>query len=221
MVPCRKAERDDIVFRIAEPKVHAWLLTTHSDSREWQENIALFLGLRSDLGGEACCAQPSESMLGRTRAVAPTCAGSLPTQSGCLTALCQCTRPVPSPVHMYSLCFLWSFRSVLKYMHMPRSDRAACNTSSALSACQMNISRNNEYIQKISNRNGSIAHIAGKTYAHPFSTQQAIGTIHIDVYIYISYIHICFGSRACPNDLVQHQPSERSITMKSQKGHSR
>ena len=48
-----------------------------------------------------------------------------------------------------------------------------------------NISRNNEYIQKISNRNGSIAHIAGKTYAHPFSTQQAIGTIHIDVYIYI------------------------------------
>ena len=100
-VHCRKAERDDIVFRIAEPKVHAWLLTAHSDSREWQENIALFLGLRSDLGGEACCAQPSESMLGRTRAVAPTCAGSLPTQSGCSTALCQCTRPVPSPVHMY------------------------------------------------------------------------------------------------------------------------
>ena len=84
-----------------------------------------------------------------------------------------------------------------------------------------NISRNNEYIQKISNRNGRIAHIAGNTYAHPFSTQQAIGTIHIDVYIYISYIHICLGSRACPNDLVQRQPSERSITMKSQKGHSR
>ena len=41
------------------------------------------------------------------------------------------------------------------------------------------------------------------------------------MYIYISYIHICFGSRACPNDLVQRQPSERSITMKSQKGHSR
>ena len=101
LIPQREAERDDIVFRIAEPKVHAWLLTTHSDSREWQENIALFLGLRSDLGGEACCAQPSESMLGRTRAVAPTCAGSLPTQSGCSTALCQCTRPVPSPVHMY------------------------------------------------------------------------------------------------------------------------
>ena len=84
-----------------------------------------------------------------------------------------------------------------------------------------NISRNNEYIQKISNRNGSIAHIAGNTYAHPFSTQQAIGTIHIDVYIYISYIHICLGSRACPNDLVQRQPSERSITLKSQKTHSR
>ena len=50
-----------------------------------------------------------------------------------------------------------------------------------------NISRNNEYIQKISNRNGSIAHIAGNTYAHPFSTQQAIGTIHIDVYIYVIY----------------------------------
>ena len=41
------------------------------------------------------------------------------------------------------------------------------------------------------------------------------------MYIYISYIHICLGSRACPNDLVQRQPSERSITMKSQKGHSR
>ena len=84
-----------------------------------------------------------------------------------------------------------------------------------------NISRNNEYIQKISNRNGSITHIAGNTYAHPFSTQQAIGTIHIDAYIYISYIHICLGSRACPNDLVQRQPSERSITLKSPKGHSR
>ena len=53
-----------------------------------------------------------------------------------------------------------------------------------------NISRNNEYIQKISNRNGSIAHIAGNTYAHPFSTQQAIGTIHIDVYIYKLYTHL-------------------------------
>ena len=46
-----------------------------------------------------------------------------------------------------------------------------------------NISCNNEYIQKISNRNGRIAHIVGNTYAHPFSTQQAIWTIHIDVYI--------------------------------------
>ena len=45
-----------------------------------------------------------------------TCADSLPTQSGCSAALCHCTRPLPSPVHMYSLCFLWSFRSVLKYM---------------------------------------------------------------------------------------------------------
>jgi hypothetical protein len=53
-----------------------------------------------------------------------------------------------------------------------------------------NISRNNEYIQKISNRNGSIAHIAGNTYAHPFSTQQAIGTIHIDAYIYKLYTHL-------------------------------
>ena len=33
--------------------------------------------------------------------------------------------------------------------------------------------------------------------------------------------HIWLGSRACPNDLVQRQPSERSITLKSQKGHSR
>ena len=41
------------------------------------------------------------------------------------------------------------------------------------------------------------------------------------MYIYISYIHICLGSRACPNDLVQRQPSERCITLKSQKGHSR
>ena len=48
----------------------------------------------------------------------------------------------------------------------------------------------NEYIQKISNRNGRIAHIAGNTYAHPFSTQQAIGTIHIDVYIYKLYTHL-------------------------------
>ena len=53
-----------------------------------------------------------------------------------------------------------------------------------------NISRNTEYIQKISNRNGSIAHIAGNTYAHPFSTQQAIGTIHIDAYIYKLYTHL-------------------------------
>ena len=37
------------------------------------------------------------------------------------------------------------------------------------------------------------------------------------MYICISYIHICLGSRACPNDLVQRQPSERSITLKSQK----
>ena len=33
---------------------------------------------------------------------------------------------------------------------------------------------------------------------------------YIYMYIYISYIHICLGSRACPNDLVQRQPSERS-----------
>ena len=36
------------------------------------------------------------------------------------------------------------------------------------------------------------------------------------IYIYKLY-NICLGSRACPNDLVQRQPSERSITLKSQK----
>jgi len=50
-VHCRKAERDDIVFRIAEPKVHAWLLTAHSDSREWQENIASFLDCEATWAG--------------------------------------------------------------------------------------------------------------------------------------------------------------------------
>ena len=70
-----------------------------------------------------------------------------------------------------------------------------------------NISRNNEYIQKISNRNGSIAHIAGKTYAHPFSTQQAIGTIHIDVYIYKLYTHLTrftgLSQRPCTTSAVR------------------
>ena len=72
-----------------------------------------------------------------------------------------------------------------------------------------NISRNNEYIQKISNSHGSIAHIAGKTYAHPFSTQQAIGTIHIDVYIYIYklYTHLTrftgLSQRPCTTSAVR------------------
>ena len=114
MVPCRKAERDDIVFRIAEPKVHAWLLTTHSDSREWQENIALFLGLRSDLGGEACCAQPSESMLGRTRAVAPTLQSSTVCRHFDLFQNAMLTR---QPIVVFEKTPSgWNFHRILLYL---------------------------------------------------------------------------------------------------------
>ena len=42
----------------------------------------------------------------------------------------------------------------------------------------------------------------------------------IYIYIFKLYTHLS-GSRACPNDHVQRQPSERSITLKSQKTHSR
>ena len=44
--------------------------------------------------------------------------------------------------------------------------------------------------------------------------------MYIYIYIFKLYTHLS-GSRACPNDHVQRQPSERSITLKSQKSHLR
>jgi hypothetical protein len=66
-----------------------------------------------------------------------------------------------------------------------------------------------------------LTHIAGNTYAHPVSTQQAIGTIHIYVYKYKLYTHLPrftgLSQRPCTTSAVRTrynaEVAEMSFTM--------